>query len=220
MFHKEGYKIILSTLLITATIVLSVEYITENYWMRKMIQLITIILFVLVLQFFRNPKRETALNEHHIISPVDGKVVVIEEIFEKEYFKDKRLQVSIFMSPINVHVTRYVISGEVVFSKYHPGKYLVAWHPKSSELNERTTVVVENKTVGKILYRQIAGAVARRIVNYAKVGEKVIQGNDAGFIKFGSRVDVLLPIGTKINIAIDQVVKGGIDKIAAVNNYK
>ena len=220
MFHKEGYKIILSSLLTTAVVVLSVEYITENYWMRKMIQLIAIILFVLVLQFFRNPKRETALNEHHIISPVDGKVVVIEEIFEKEYFKDKRLQVSIFMSPINVHVTRYVISGEVVFSKYHPGKYLVAWHPKSSELNERTTVVVKNKTVGKILYRQIAGAVARRIVNYAKVGEKVIQGTDAGFIKFGSRVDVLLPIGTKINVAIDQVVKGGVDKIGAVNNYK
>ena len=220
MFHKEGYKIILSSLLTTAVVVLSVEYITENYWMRKMIQLIAIILFVLVLQFFRNPKRETALNEHHIISPVDGKVVVIEEIFEKEYFKDKRLQVSIFMSPINVHVTRYVISGEVVFSKYHPGKYLVAWHPKSSELNERTTVVVKNKTVGKILYRQIAGAVARRIVNYAKVGEKVIQGTDAGFIKFGSRVDVLLPIGTKINVAINQVVKGGVDKIGAVNNYK
>ena len=139
MFHKEGYKIILSTFLITATIVIGVEYTTENYWMIKMIQLIAIILFVLVLQFFRNPKRETALNEYHIISPVDGKVVVIEEIFEKEYFKDKRLQVSIFMSPINVHVTRYVISGEVVFSKYHPGKYLVAWHPKSSELNERTT---------------------------------------------------------------------------------
>jgi len=220
MFHKEGYKIILSSLLTTAVVVLSVEYITEHYWMRKMIQLIAIILFVLVLQFFRNPKRETALNEHHIISPVDGKVVVIEEIFEKEYFKDKRLQVSIFMSPINVHVTRYVISGEVVFSKYHPGKYLVAWHPKSSELNERTTVVVKNKTVGKILYRQIAGAVARRIVNYAKVGEKVIQGTDAGFIKFGSRVDVLLPIGTKINVAINQVVKGGVDKIGAVNNYK
>ena len=174
----------------------------------------------MVLQFFRNPKRETALNEYHIISPVDGKVVVIEEIFEKEYFKDKRLQVSIFMSPINVHVTRYVISGKVVFSKYHPGKYLVAWHPKSSELNERTTVVVENNTVGKVLYRQIAGAVARRIVNYAKVGEKVIQGTDAGFIKFGSRVDVLLPIGTKINVAIDQVLKGGVDKIALVNNYK
>ena len=220
MFHKEGYKIILSTLLITATIVLSVEYLTENYWMIKMIQVIAIILFVLVLQFFRNPKRETALNEYLIISPVDGKVVVIEEIFEKEYFKDKRLQVSIFMSPINVHVTRYVISGEVVFSKYHPGKYLVAWHPKSSELNERTTVVVENKTVGKVLYRQIAGAVARRIVNYAKVGEKVVQGTDAGFIKFGSRVDVFLPIGTKINVAINEVVKGGADKIGTVNDHK
>ena len=220
MFHREGHKIILNTFLIVAMFVLSIEYSIENYWMKKLIQLSAIILFVLVLQFFRNPKRETVLNEHHIISPVDGKVVVIEEVFEEEYFKDKRLQVSIFMSPINVHVTRYVISGKVVFSKYHPGKYLVAWHPKSSELNERTTVVVENKTVGKILYRQIAGAVARRIVNYAKVGEKVIQGNDAGFIKFGSRVDVLLPIGTKINIAIDQVVKGGIDKIAAVNNYK
>ena len=220
MFNKECHKIILNTFVIAGMFVLGIEYSIENYWMKKLIQLSAIILFILVLQFFRNPKRETVLNEHHIISPVDGKVVVIEEIFEKEYFKDKRLQVSIFMSPINVHVTRYVISGEVVFSKYHPGKYLVAWHPKSSELNERTTVVVENKTVGKILYRQIAGAVARRIVNYAKVGEKVIQGNDAGFIKFGSRVDVLLPIGTKINIAIDQVVKGGIDKIAAVNNYK
>ena len=220
MFHREGHKIILNTFLIAAMFVLSIEYSIENYLMKKLIQLSAIILFVLVLQFFRNPKRETVHNENHIISPVDGKVVVIEEIFEKEYFKDKRLQVSIFMSPINVHVTRYVISGEVVFSKYHPGKYLVAWHPKSSELNERTTVVVENKTVGKILYRQIAGAVARRIVNYAKVGEKVIQGTDAGFIKFGSRVDVLLPIGTKINIAIDQVVKGGVDIIAAVNNYE
>ena len=140
----------------------------------------------------------------------------IKEVFEKEYFKDKRIQLSIFMSPVNVHVTRYAISGEVIFSKYHPGKYLVAWHPKSSELNERTTVVIENRTVGKILYRQIAGAVARRIVNYAKVGDKAIQGNDAGFIKFGSRVDLFLPIGTKINVVIDQFVKGGIDKIASV----
>ena len=169
-----------------------------------------------MLQFFRNPKRETLVNENHIISPVDGKVVVIEEVFEKEYFKDKRLQVSIFMSPINVHVTRYAISGKVVFSKYHPGKYLVAWHPKSSELNERTTVVLENNTVGKILYRQIAGAVARRIVNYAKIGDKAIQGADAGFIKFGSRVDLFLPVGTKLNVAIEQVIKGGVDKIATV----
>ena len=143
-------------------------------------------------------------------------MVVIEEVFEKEYFKDKRLQVSIFMSPINVHVTRYAISGKVVFSKYHPGKYLVAWHPKSSELNERTTVVLENNTVGKILYRQIAGAVARRIVNYAKIGDKAIQGADAGFIKFGSRVDLFLPVGTKLNVAIEQVIKGGVDKIATV----
>jgi phosphatidylserine decarboxylase len=147
---------------------------------------------------------------------VDGKVVVIEEVFEKEYFKDKRLQVSIFMSPLNVHVTRYAISGSVIFSKYHPGKYLVAWHPKSSELNERTTVVVENKTLGQILYRQVAGAVARRIVNYAKVGNEVIQGTDAGFIKFGSRVDLFLPLGTKINIEKNQVVKGGQDCIAEV----
>jgi len=219
MFHKEGYKIILYTFLIATMIVLGAEYAIENYWMKKLIQLTAIILFVLVLQFFRNPKRETVLNENHIISPVDGKVVVIEEIFEKEYFNDKRLQVSIFMSPINVHVTRYVMSGEVIFSKYHPGKYLVAWHPKSSELNERTTVVIENKIAGKILYRQIAGAVARRIVNYAKIGKKVIQGTDAGFIKFGSRVDVLLPIGTKINVVINQVVKGGVDKIAEIHNH-
>lgn len=216
MFHKEGYKIILSSFLIVATIVLFVEYTIETFWVEKLLQLTAVIILVLVLQFFRNPKRETLVNENHIISPVDGKVVVIEEVFEKEYFKDKRLQVSIFMSPINVHVTRYAISGKVIFSKYHPGKYLVAWHPKSSELNERTTVVLENNTVGKILYRQIAGAVARRIVNYAKIGDKAIQGADAGFIKFGSRVDLFLPVGTKLNVAIEQVIKGGVDKIATV----
>ena len=216
MFHKEGYKIILSSFLIVTTIVLFVEYAIETFWIEKLLQLTSIIVLVLVLQFFRNPKRETLVNENHIISPVDRKVVVIEEVFEKEYFKDKRLQVSIFMSPINVHVTRYAISGKVVFSKYHPGKYLVAWHPKSSELNERTTVVLENNTVGKILYRQIAGAVARRIVNYAKIGDKAIQGADAGFIKFGSRVDLFLPVGTKLNVAIEQVIKGGVDKIATV----
>lgn len=216
MFHKEGYKVILSSFLIVTTIILFVEYAIETFWIEKLLQLTSIIVLVLVLQFFRNPKRETLVNENHIISPVDGKVVVIEEVFEKEYFKDKRLQVSIFMSPINVHVTRYAISGKVVFSKYHPGKYLVAWHPKSSELNERTTVVLENNTVGKILYRQIAGAVARRIVNYAKIGDKAIQGADAGFIKFGSRVDLFLPVGTKLNVAIEQVIKGGVDKIATV----
>ena len=216
MFHREGYKIILNTFLITVTLSICVEYVIENFWIQKLLQLSAIIILLLILQFFRNPERKTITNKNHIISPVDGKVVNIKEVFEKEYFKDKRIQLSIFMSPVNVHVTRYAISGEVIFSEYHPGKYLVAWHPKSSELNERTTVVIENRTVGKILYRQIAGAVARRIVNYAKVGDKAIQGNDAGFIKFGSRVDLFLPIGTKINVVIDQFVKGGIDKIASV----
>jgi len=214
MFHKEGFKIIINTFLICAAMALLAEYQIENYWIQKLVQTASVVLLILVLQFFRNPKRETQPNEKHIISPVDGKVVVIEEVYEKEYFKDQRLQVSIFMSPLNVHVTRYAIGGSVVFSKYHPGKYLVAWHPKSSELNERTTVVLENKTAGQILYRQIAGAVARRIVNYAKVGDQVEQGADAGFIKFGSRVDVFLPIGTKINVKIDQKVKGGLDSIA------
>ena len=216
MFHREGYKIILNTFLITVTLSICVEYSIENFWIQKLLQLSAIIILLLILQFFRNPKRKTIIDKNRIISPVDGKVVNIKEVFEKEYFKDKRIQLSIFMSPLNVHVTRYAISGEVIFSKYHPGKYFVAWHPKSSELNERTTVVIENKTVGKILYRQIAGAVARRIVNYAKVGDKAIQGNDAGFIKFGSRVDLFLPIGTKINVVIDQFVKGGIDQIASV----
>ena len=216
MFHKEGFKIIINTFLICATITLFAEIKIDHFWLQKSVQITSVIILVLVLQFFRNPKRITSLNENHIISPVDGKVVIVEEVFEKEFFKDKRIQVSIFMSPLNVHVTRYAISGSVVFSKYHPGKYLVAWHPKSSELNERTTVVVENKTVGQILYRQIAGAVARRIVNYAKVGDEAIQGADAGFIKFGSRVDLFLPIGTKINVQKNQILKGGVDCIAEV----
>ena len=216
MFHKEGFKIIINTFLLSTGMAFGAEYLIENFWIQKLLQVASVIIVLLVLQFFRNPKRITPLNANHIISPVDGKVVVIEEVFEKEFFKDKRLQVSIFMSPLNVHVTRYAISGSVVFNKYHPGKYLVAWHPKSSELNERTTVVIENKTVGRILYRQIAGAVARRIVNYAKVGDEIVQGTDAGFIKFGSRVDLFLPLGTKINVQKDQIVKGGVDCIAEV----
>ena len=163
----------------------------------------------MILQFFRNPKREVALNDDHIIAPVDGKVVVIEEVFESEYFKDQRLQVSIFMSPINVHVTRYAASGIIKFSKYHPGKYLVAWHPKASTENERTTVVIDTPKFGEILYRQIAGALAKRIVNYAEPGMKVVQGTDAGFIKFGSRVDLYFPIGTKINVKLNDKAVGG-----------
>ena len=216
MFHKEGFKIIINTFLLCAAIALLAEYRIDHFWIQKSVQILSVVILVSVLQFFRNPKRVTAVNDRHIISPVDGKVVIVEEVYEKEYFKDKRVQVSIFMSPLNVHVTRYAICGSVVFSKYHPGKYLVAWHPKSSVLNERTTVVVENKSVGQILYRQIAGAVARRIVNYAKVGDQAVQGADAGFIKFGSRVDLFLPIGMKINVQKDQIVKGGVDCIAEV----
>ena len=214
MFHKEGFKIIIATFFITTLMALGAEYLIDLLYIKKGIQALALVLLVVVLQFFRNPKRATPKNDKHIIAPVDGKVVVIEEVFEKEYFKDNRLQVSIFMSPINVHVTRYAIGGKVVFSKYHPGKFLVAWHPKSSDENERTTVVLENKSVGQILYRQIAGALARRIVNYAEAGMEVTQGEDAGFIKFGSRVDLFFPVDTKINLELNQFVKGGVDCIA------
>ena len=214
MFHKEGYTIITISFIIIALInLLSATYI-DSELISKSIGLITIIVLILILQFFRNPKRKTELNDELIISPVDGKVVAIEKVYEKEYFKDERIQISIFMSPLNVHVTRYAASGSIKFSKYHPGKYLVAWHPKSSEKNERTTIVINTKVFGEILYRQIAGAVARRIVNYAKVGNDVVQGKDAGFIKFGSRGDLFLPLDSKIKVELNQVVKGGEDTIA------
>jgi phosphatidylserine decarboxylase len=215
MFHKEGQKIIFITLALVVIITLLADSI-QIPWITKLIQVALVLVLVLILQFFRNPKRHTQQNENQVISPVDGKVVVIEEVEETEYFKEKRLQVSVFMSPINVHVTRYPISGEVLFSKYHPGKYLVAWHPKASTDNERTTIVVENKTYGKVLYRQIAGALARRIVNYAEQGQTVEQGSDAGFIKFGSRVDLFLPLDTKIKVKLNQKVKGGECIIAEV----
>ncbi|MAV04070.1 MAG: phosphatidylserine decarboxylase family protein [Flavobacteriaceae bacterium] len=214
MFHKEGYKIIIISFIIVVLINLISKELINNSIINYSIGILTIFGLVLILQFFRNPKRSTLLNDSLIISPVDGKVVVIKKVYEKEYFKDDRIQVSIFMSPLNVHVTRYANSGIVKFSKYHPGKYLVAWHPKSSELNERTTVVVDNKKYGEVLYRQIAGAIARRIVNYAKVGDSVTQGEDAGFIKFGSRVDLFLPLDSKIKVELGELVVGGIDTIA------
>ena len=214
MFHKEGHKIILITFSIIVTIFLLLDYFSIEYMMY--IQLFLIGQLIIVLQFFRNPRRITSFGNNHVVSPVDGKVVVIEEVYEPEYFKDKRIQVSIFMSPINVHVTRYPVSGEVLFSKYHPGKYLVAWHPKSSTENERTTIVIKNESSAEILYRQIAGALARRIVNYAKKSSKVTQGEDAGFIKFGSRVDLFLPLNTKINVKLNQKVKGAEDIIANI----
>ena len=214
MFHKEGYRIIMNTFILVALVTVLAEYKIFIEWLKILVQISVLVMLILVLQFFRNPKRTTPKNEKHLIAPVDGKVVIVEEVFEKEYFKDKRLQVSIFMSPLNVHVTRYLMSGIVNFSKYHPGKYLVAWHPKSSELNERTTIVLENKRFGEVLYRQIAGAVARRIVNYAEEGSQVIQGEDAGFIKFGSRVDIFLPLKTPIDVKVNDMVKGGIQTIA------
>ncbi|WKW47360.1 phosphatidylserine decarboxylase family protein [Myroides sp. JBRI-B21084] len=215
MFHKEGAKIILFSLLIAVIVIIGVEYLISTPWIIKTIQIITLLLLVVVLQFFRNPNRSIQnISDHLILAPVDGKVVVIEEVFEPEYFKDKRLMVSIFMSPINVHVTRYALNGIVKYSKYHPGKYLVAWHPKASEENERTTVVIENPVYGEVMYRQIAGALAKRIVNYAKVGEKVYQGNDAGFIKFGSRVDLYLPLGTNVNVVLNQKARGNKTVIA------
>jgi phosphatidylserine decarboxylase len=218
MFHKEGQKIILGTVFLVGGIFLVLDNTIDLRWLLKLIQLSLLTILVLILQFFRNPKRHTEKNDTQVISPVDGKVVVIEEVEETEYFKEKRLQVSIFMSPLNVHVTRYPIGGSVLFSKYHPGNYFVAWHPKASTENERTTIVVENKVYGNVLYRQIAGAVARRIVNYAKEGQKVEQGTDAGFIKFGSRVDLFLPIDTKIKVKLNQKVKGGESIVAEVSN--
>lgn len=214
MFHKEGHYIITVSFIITAMINLLSRSFIDNNTLIYSIGIVTIIILVLILQFFRNPQRKAKINDNIIISPVDGKVVAIEKVYEKEYFKDERIQISIFMSPLNVHVTRYASSGKIKFSKYHPGKYLVAWHPKSSEKNERTTVVIENNIFGEILYRQIAGAVARRIVNYAKVGDEVVQGTDAGFIKFGSRVDLFLPLNSKIKVELDQFVKGAEDIIA------
>ena len=212
MFHKEGYKIILISFILIGLIFLSLDYFTIQY--DSPIKIFLVVFFILILQFFRNPKIIINSNDNYILSPVDGKIVIIKKVYEPEFFNKERIQVSIFMSPLNVHVTRYPMTGRVVYSKYHPGKYLVAWHPKSSTKNERTSIVVENEFYGKILYRQIAGAVARRIVNYAKVSHTVKQGEDSGFIKFGSRIDLFLPLNTKLNVKINQKVKGGITVIS------
>tara|TARA_B100000795_G_scaffold162405_1_gene121998 strand:- start:125 stop:775 length:651 start_codon:yes stop_codon:yes gene_type:complete len=215
MFHKEGFFIITISFILTITVSVFSEYMITNPLLESFIQFFSIFILIMILQFFRNPKRIISPDNNKILSPVDGKIVVIESVFEKEYFKDNRRQVSIFMSPLNIHVTRYPISGKVSYSKYHPGKYLVAWHPKSSEENERTTVVIKSTEYGEILYRQVAGALARRIVNYAKEGDEVNQGDDAGFIKFGSRVDLFLPLNLPINVVLNQVAKGAKTIIAS-----
>jgi len=217
MFHREGQQILVIALVFTIVInLLSINFIEEKVW-HYIIFGITIISFLLIAQFFRNPKRDYKRTSDKALAPVDGKVVVIEEVFEKEVLKMQCYQISIFMSPINVHVTRYPLSGEVFYSKHHDGKYLVAWHPKSSEENEQTTIAMATEKFGKIVYRQIAGAVARRIVNYAKVGHNAIQCEDSGFIKFGSRVDVFLPLDSKIEVEINQKVTGGLTPIASID---
>jgi len=218
MFHREGFKIIAITFIIVGAMALTADVYITNHLIKYGVQGVALTILVLILQFFRNPKRAIQFNLNEIIAPVDGKVVVIEEVEEKEYFKGKRKQVSIFMSPLNVHVTRYPASGVIQYSKYHPGKYLVAWHPKASEENERTTIVIKTPKFGDILYRQIAGALARRIVNYAKKGDKAIQGADAGFIKFGSRVDLFLPLDCIVTVGLNQKVVGAKTVIATLRD--
>ena len=214
MFHKEGYRIIVVTFIVVAVLFLAAHYLSMPTWAQYLIWSTGFIFLFLILQFFRNPKRNYTLDSNKVLSPVDGKVVVIEEVYEPEFFKDKRLQISVFMSPINVHVTRYPVGGTIKYSKHHPGKYLVAWHPKASTDNERTTVVVESSVFGPVLFRQIAGALAKRIVNYAQEGQQAQQTDDSGFIKFGSRVDVYLPLDSKINVTLNQVVTGGLSVLA------
>ncbi len=216
--HKEGYPSLIITILFLAVLnFVSHQFLSDYSVIQNFILVLSIALFLIVLQFFRHPKRNIILNDKHVIAPADGKVVVIEETTETEVLKDRRIQVSIFMSPINVHVNRYPVSGKVSFCKYHPGLYLVAWHPKSSTENERTTVVVETNTKVQVLMRQIAGALARRIVCYPKTGDVATQGAEMGFIKFGSRVDIFLPLGTKINVNLEEKVRGGETVIAEFN---
>jgi phosphatidylserine decarboxylase len=215
LFHREGHKIIFFTMLILGIVnFLSYQFIGDN-WISKTILSVSLVFFILILQFFRNPSRKTIINDSHVIAPADGTVVVIEDVEETEYFKDKRKQVSIFMSPINVHVNRNPISGLVKYAKYHPGKYLVAWHPKSSTQNERTTVVIANSKA-EVLFRQIAGALAKRIVYYVKEGQQVQQGNEMGFIKFGSRIDLYLPLTAQINVQLQEKTRGGETVIATL----
>ena len=215
--HKEGYKSILISAILFAVINLASFYFISFYqaWLSWLIFILTLGLLLFMISFFRVPKRQLTLGSNLVIAPADGKVVVIEEVYDEEYFKDKRLQVSIFMSPANVHQNRNPVTGEVVYNQYHKGKYLVAWHPKSSTENERHSVVIRYPK-GEILVKQIAGALAKRIVNYLSVGQKVEQCAEMGFIKFGSRVDVLLPLGTKINVKLNEVVQGGVTVLATI----
>jgi len=217
MLHKEGNATILISLVVLFILNAAVQFgFPDTIWLQNLVILISVVLLVIVLQFFRNPSFNATLGENFVVSPADGKVVVIEEVEEAEYFKGKRIQISVFMSPFNVHVNRNPIGGLVKYFKYHPGKYLVAWHPKSSTENERTTTVIQNTAGTEILFRQIAGALAKRIVWYVKEGEYVAQTGEMGFIKFGSRVDIFVPIGTKVTAQLNQKVKGGVTVLAEI----
>jgi len=208
--HKEGYTSIAICVLFIFVVNAVIQfYYPDTHTLRWIVYILSFALLIIILQFFRSPHFHISTDETQVLCPADGKVVVIEETDEPEFLRDRRIQLSVFMSPINVHVNRNPIAGVVKYFKYHPGKYLVAWHPKSSTENERTTIVIENSKGVSVLFRQIAGAMARRIVWYVKEGDKVDQGAQFGFIKFGSRVDVFLPLGTKINVGLGEVVKGG-----------
>lgn len=214
--HKEGYQTIALCGLFFVTVNLVLFYFLPYSvsWLAWIIFILSFLFFLFIISFFRVPRRILTIDDTRIIAPADGKVVVIEETVDEEYFRDKRLQISIFMSPANVHQNLNPVSGEVVYSQYHKGRYLVAWDPKSSTHNERHTVVIQTGRA-PVLVKQIAGAVARRIINYLKPGQKVQQGAEMGFIKFGSRVDVLLPPGIKVHVQLNQMVKGGITTLAS-----
>lgn len=214
--HREGYTIILIAMLILSAIQVGNYFLYAALgwlWLYLLLSVGVLIMFYLVVQFFRIPKRTCTFDANDIICPADGKVVVIEEVDETEYFKDRRIQISIFMSPLNVHQNNNPISGIVKYVKYHPGLFLVAWHPKSSTDNERTTIVTEHASGQKVLFRQIAGAVARRICYYVRPDQEVTTGEEFGFIKFGSRIDLLLPLDAKIDVKIGDKVQGRITKI-------
>jgi phosphatidylserine decarboxylase len=218
--HREGYTIIAVGLLILGAIQgLNYWLYTSinSLWLFLLLSLGVLVMAILIIQFFRVPKRSFSFQNNEVLCPADGKVVVIEEVEENEYFKDKRIQVSIFMSPLNVHANFNPISGIIKYVKYHPGLFLVAWHPKSSTDNERTTIVIEHESGNEILHRQVAGAVARRICYYVQKGDQVNAGEEYGFIKFGSRIDVYLPLGTEIKVNIGDKVKGQLTKLAVLN---
>ena len=205
--HREGIRFIIVVLALLIVLVAILSSLVNIIWVKYLLYFFSAVFFYFVVRFFRIPKREINKNEKAIYAPADGKVVVIEEIDEQTYFHEKRLQISIFMSPLNVHVNSYPISGKIIKSDYYPGKHLVAWYPKSSEFNEHTSVIIENEQKQQLLVRQIAGAVARRIVCYAKEGEMVEQGGEIGIIKLGSRVDILLPVNVSINVELGESVR-------------